>query len=496
MKKTTKQNLVPRPPVVVVMGHIDHGKTKLLDFIRKTNVIEKEAGGITQHIGAYEVDIHTKEAKGRITFLDTPGHEAFSAMRVRGAKVADVAVLVIAADEGVKPQTKEALEVIHQAEIPYVVAINKIDKPNINLEQVKRELGEHGIFIEEYGGKVPAVNISAKTGQGVEELLETILLVAEMEELKADPSVNASGVVIESHLEPKRGIAATLLIQNGVLKSGMFVVSGKAIAPVRIFENFLGDSIKQASFSSPVRVIGFSQLPLVGASFHSFQSRDEAESFAGNIEPEATEQGLPAAPENSHSILSLLLKADMAGSLEAIENEAKKLSTDKLMIKILKSGVGDISEDDVKLAGSAQDAIILGFNVKCDGAVMELAKRLGVQIQIFDVIYKMSEWLKGEIEKRVAPKTEEQILGEVEVLKIFSRKKKRQVVGGRVVAGNAREGKNIQILRRDFVLGKGKILELQRQKIKTSEVSEGQECGMLIESNIEIAEGDKLHIIL
>ncbi len=493
MNKNISANTQPRPPVVVVMGHIDHGKSKLLDYIRKTSVVEKEAGGITQHIGAYEVEVKNK----RITFLDTPGHEAFSNMRARGAKVADVAILVIAADEGVKPQTLEAHEAIKKTGIPFAVALNKIDKPEANLEQVKAQLAENQIFVENYGGKVPAVNISAKTGEGVNELLDIILLLAEMENLSANPGENASGAVIESHLDPKRGISAALLIQNGAMKKGMFVASGNAMAPVRIFEDFQGKSLEEATFSSPVKIVGFDRLPEVGSEFKTFETKKEAREYARRYEIgfSGAKPGFVAEIDREKIFLPVIIKADASGSVEALEKEIMKLQNEEMMIKILRRDVGNINEDDINLGSSAQNAVVLGFNVRVDPSARELAEKFNVIIQTSDIIYKVSEWLEEEIKKRKLAAPGEKITGKAEILKLFSRTKNKQLAGGRVSEGKITIGASVRIKKDEAEIGQGKIIGLRQNKMETREIEVGKEFGAMIESKTEIAKGDLIEIV-
>lgn len=489
MIQETKK-LVQRPPVVVVMGHIDHGKSKLLDYIRKTNVTEKEKGGITQHVGAYEV-----ETKGRrITFLDTPGHEAFSKMRVRGAKTADIAVLVIAAEEGVKPQTLGAYRAIEKAGVPFVVALNKVDKPEANPEQVKAQLAENQIFVESYGGKVPSVNISAKTGQGVDELLDMILLMADLENLKADSDENASGVVIESHLEQKRGISATLIIQNGTIKRGQFVVSENALAPVRIFEDFKGGTMEKATFSSPIKIVGFDKLPQVGAEFNTFDSKKEAEGKAASFIPKEIKSETLITEEENKTIIPVIIKADVSGSVEAVEKEIRKLESENVILNILRKEVGTISEDDAKLVSGATNPVIIGFNVGIDPSAQEIIERSDIKVHTSDIIYRLSEWLKDEIEKRKALIFKEEITGVAKILKTFSITRNKQVVGGQVLDGKIILNGNVKIKRNSFAIGEGKITNLQHNKIEVAEVNKGDIFGMMIESKIEIIKGDEIEI--
>jgi translation initiation factor IF-2 len=497
-EKSQDMQLTPRPPIVVVMGHIDHGKSTLLDFIRKSNIAEKEAGGITQHIGAYEAEVYTKSGEGgKITFLDTPGHEAFSKIRSRGVSIADIAILVIAADDGVKPQTKEALEIIKRAEMPFVVAINKIDASNADPERVKKELSENGVFIEEWGGKIPAVTVSAKTGQNIDDLLELILLTAQMEDLKANPKVNASGVIIESHLDSKRGALATLIIQNGVLRKGMFVQAGDAIAPVKILEDFNGHNLEEARFSSPVRVVGFNKLPLIGIAFASFFSKKEAEKAARNSQDEKDSKKLtPSVKTSDFETIDfhLVLKADASGSLEVLEDEVLKFQNENVSIDILSSKVGNITEEDIKLASSGTNPIVIGFHVGIEGSVDQLVKSLGVTVETFNIIYKMNEWLKEEIEKRAIKEVREEIIGRAQVLKVFKKNKNRQIIGGKVATGKIINNFPFKLIRKDAALAEGKIIDLEQNRIKTKEVKEGSEFGAAVEVKVEITENDFLEI--
>ncbi|MBI2628336.1 MAG: translation initiation factor IF-2 [Candidatus Niyogibacteria bacterium] len=506
-KNLIRQNLpsvnlsgkISRPPVVVVVGHIDHGKTKLLDYIRKSNIAEKESGGITQHIGAYEAVINTKDGRTeKITFLDTPGHEAFSQIRSRGAKAADVAILVVAADEGVKPQTEESIKVLKDANLPFVVAINKIDKEGADSEKVKKELAEREILVESWGGKVPAVEISAKQGTGVKELLETIILLAQLEELKADPRIPAKGVVIESSLEPKRGNAATLLIQDGTLKIGNFVAAGNAISSVRVFEDFLGHSLKEASFSSPVRVVGFDYLPPAGTVFSAFLSKKEAEKFSAKEKiskdflKEKEKKIIKEAPAASLIIVPVILKADTSGSLEALEKEAKKFDSEKLKIKILKSGTGPISEDDFKVALSAPETIILSFRAGLDEKIIELLSRRGVIFKNFEIIYEASDWLKEQLEKKLPLEIERTEIGQAKILKLFKKSGQKQVIGGKIIDGLVKNEARFEIIRNEHKIGEGRIIELQQAKIKTKEAAKGSEFGILADAEISIEPGDIL----
>ncbi|MFC1756898.1 translation initiation factor IF-2 [Patescibacteria group bacterium] len=490
-KKQVKIEENTRPPIVVVMGHIDHGKTTLLDHIRKTKVTESEAGGITQHAAAYEI-----ENKGKkITFIDTPGHEAFTNIRKRGAKIADIAILVISADDKVNEQTIESLEAIKETKMPFVVAINKIDKENANPEKIKKELSEHEVYLEKMGGKVPCVEISAKTGKGIDELLEMIDLVAELEELKIDPNKNATGFVLESHVDPKRGTAATLIIQNGTLKQGMFVVSENSIAPVRIFENFLGNTIKEAGASSPVTIVGFNSSPSAGSEFQSFDNKKDAEHMSRTVLDMTTKDG-PLLEKEAEAgvVIPIIVKADVAGSVEAFEKQIRKIETEKVRFNILRADVGNVNEDDVKLASSGGGALVVGFNINCPANIKILSERMEVTVKLFNIIYEAEDWLTDEVNKRTPIEKVEEVFGKVIVLKIFRDNKNKKIVGGEVKEGKILNGKNVKIYRRDFLLGEGQITELQKLKVKTEEAKEGEQFGALIQTKVSIEPKDTLEV--
>ena len=489
-----------RPPIVVVMGHIDHGKSQLLDYVRKTNVVKQEAGGITQHIGAYEAEVEGK----KITFLDTPGHAAFSKIRSRGAKVADIAILVIAASEGVKPQTIEAHEAIQESGIPFVVALNKMDLPEAAPDSIKKQLTEKQIFVENYGGSIPCTNISAKTGEGVDELLEMVLLLTEMGDFKANPNENASGTIIESNLDPKRGISTTAIIQNGTIKKGMFIATQNAIAPLRIFEDFQGERLEEATFSSPVIITGFNAPPLVGSEFRTFNTKKEAEKWMKEqtsqekTDKTQTKEKMIDGGINSRSeviIIPIVIKADVSGSLEAVEKEIKKLESEEVQLNILRKGIGDINEDDTRLASTASDAIALGFNVQIDPSALTLVENFNILVKTSTIIYKISEWLEEEIEKRKAASTRERIIGQIKVLKTFSRKREKQLIGGEILDGKVIKKARVKIIRNEEEIGKGKVIELQRKKDKVDEINEKTQFGTIIESAIDITSGDIIEVI-
>jgi translation initiation factor IF-2 len=494
-EKNEKQNTSTRPPVVAVMGHIDHGKSTLLDYIRKTNIVDSETGGITQTISAYEV-VH-KDEKGvdqKITFLDTPGHEAFSKMRERGAEIADIAILVVSAEDGVKPQTVEAWKTIVESGIPAIVAINKIDKPGANVEKTKTELAENEIYLENYGGTVPFAEISAKAGTGVDNLLSLILILAEVENFTGNPKEDASGYVIEVNLDSRRGILATLIIKEGSLKKGMTVAVEDSLCSTRIIENFKGEQIDGATFSSPVRIVGFDKMPKVGAQFKSFEKKSSAEKFAENWKEEnsKTQNKKTDSKETTKKIIPIILKADVSGSLEAIEKEISKIQNDNAEFRIVASGIGPISESDMKGITSGENAIVIGFNVKADKSAFEVAQNRNITISNFDIIYKMTEWLETQMEEK-RPKIETlETTGQAKIIRAFSRTKERQILGGKVTVGQINLNSIVRIMRRDFEIGRGKVVNLEKMKAKTSTVEEGTEFGMMIESKIEIVAGDVL----
>ena len=494
MTEKEDKNLITRAPVVVILGHVDHGKSSILEAIKNLKITEKESGGITQHIGAYEIEHQGK----KITFIDTPGHEAFSAMRSRGAKVADVAVLVVAADEGVKEQTKEAISHIEKAKIPMVVAINKMDKPEANPEKVKRELAKEGVIVESMGGKVPSVELSAKTKKGISDLLELILLIAEMEELKADISRPAQGVVIESFLDNFRGPTATLILKEGILKKGEIIGTSSTLGRARILEDFQGKPIKEAYPSQPVRVIGFNEVPMVGEVFNVFKTLEEAERNTKS-ESKKSEASFSSEEEEKKS-LNLILKTDVLGSLEAIEEMLKnlplsleKVQESKITLKIIKKEVGDITESDIKLAKSA-NAIIVGFKVKVDNIAKNLAIREKIKIRTFDVIYELKESIKKALEEMLEPEIVRADLGKIKILAIFRTEKNRQIIGGRVIEGKVRRGALVEVIRNDENIGGGKIVGLKKQKEDINEATKGTECGILYEGDVQIDVGDVLAV--
>ena len=496
-KKIKNLNLVTRPPVVVVLGHIDHGKTTLLDGIRKTRVAEKETGGITQHIGAYEIEHQGK----KITFIDTPGHEAFSQIRSRGAKVADIAILVIDATEGVKTQAKEAILHIKKSDIPTIVAINKMDKPGADPKKVERELIKEDIMVESMGGKIPTVEVSAKTGQGISDLLELILLLSEMENLKTDVSKPAEGVIIESYLDSLRGPMATLILNQGKLRPGQIIGTFSAFGKIKNLENFQGISIPEAFPSQPVIVLGFENVPRVGEKFKIFSDAEEAKTnlkISEKIAPEVI------SVESNQKVLNLILKADVLGSLEAIEEVLKNLpraagkasgdaGQEKIILRILKTGGGEITESDIKLAIQTK-AKILGFRVKINPVAEILAEREKIKIMQFDIIYDLVEEVRKYMEKLLEPKTIRTDLGKMKALVIFLTEKNRQIVGGRITEGQIKKGVSVEILRDGEIKGKGRIINLQKNKKDIETASRSEEVGILYEGGEKIEKDDLLII--
>jgi len=485
-KEQSLPNKIERPPVVVVLGHIDHGKSSLLEAIKDLKITEKESGGITQHIGAYQIEHRGKS----ITFIDTPGHEAFSAMRSRGAKVADIAILVVAADEGVKAQTKEALSHIKKTGLPLIVAINKIDKPEADAKKVKRELSQENILVESIGGKVPSVEVSAKTGQGIDDLLELILLVAEMEQLEADRALPGQGVVIEAYLDSQKGPTATLLLNNGILKAGDIIATASSFGKAKNLENFQRTIVKEASSSMPVIVFGFENVPRVGEKFKVFSDIDSAKNYLQKAEKEIS---TVFSVEPGQRVLNLILKADVLGSLEAIEEILKELPQEKVILRILKSGVGEINESDIKLVKGTK-AKVLGFRVKTNPIAQMLAEREKVKIMHFEVIYDLVEEIRKIMGRVIEAKAVRIDLGKIKISEIFRTEKNRQILGGKVIEGEIKKGTLAEIFRGEEKTGQGKIINLQRDKKDAQSAKKGEECGLLYEGEIKVEEGDVLLI--
>jgi len=494
MTKENQKNLMTRPPVVVVMGHIDHGKTTLLDQIRKARVAEKESGGITQHVGAYQVDLSSgsKEPAKKITFLDTPGHEAFFQMRSRGAKLADIALLVVDASEGLKNQTKEVIQHIKKAEIIPIVVLNKMDRPEADPNKVKRELAQEGILVESIGGEIPSVEVSAKTGKGVNDLLDLILLVSEMEKLTADFEKPGEGIIIESYQDSLRGPTATLLLTDGSIKVGEWVATGSGLAKIKSLEDFNGNSIKQAFPSDPVIVFGFDQVPKVGEEFKVFSQSLDAENYSKSFISVAQVKA-PVTQEEGKKTINIILKADVTGSSEAIEGILNNLPQDNVVLKIIRSEVGNINESDLQLARGSQ-AIILAFRVKADSIAKKILERERIRILSFEIIYELVEDLRKLMDKFIEPEEVRTDLGRIKVLAVFLNDKNRQIVGGKVIEGEIKKGSLIEVFRSEEKIGQGKMVNLQKDKKDANSASKGQECGILFEGSGRIEEGDFLVI--
>jgi len=499
--------LKSRPPVVVVMGHVDHGKTKLLDVIRKTNVIDKEAGGITQHMGAYQVkravfNIKNGAQERIITFIDTPGHEAFTAMRSRGAKIADIAILVVAADDGVKPQTKEALKIIEQTGIPMIVAINKIDKPGANIEKTKQELSSFNVIPEDWGGNAVCVPISAKDGTGIDELLETIILTADLNEdkIKANPEAEGLGTVIESHIDKGEGAVATILAQNGsIRKHEYIVVDGEVYGRIRLMKDYLGNEIQIANPSTPIKVIGLKMLPKVGDIIKTniiktgkqLKKKSIAKVTEDMTWQNADEEDSDKKEDGEVKKVSIILKSDVVGSLGAIIESLAKIESKEVKINIVKKGLGNITEADVSMA-EASGAIILGFNVLISSDAEKLALEKNIEFYNYKIIYELLDFIKEQINKLTTAKYEEILIGKAKVLAIFRTEDTYMIVGCKITNGEAREKSYIRVYRGDAQISKGELVELQSGKQKVNVAINEEECGIQYKGDPVIKEGDVL----
>lgn len=480
--------LESRPPIVSIMGHVDHGKTSLLDYIRQSKITESEAGGITQQIGAYQVEINEK----KITFLDTPGHEAFTAMRARGAKATDIAILVVAADEGVKPQTEEAINHAREAQIPIIVALNKMDKEGANIERVKAALAEHNLVPEDWGGDTIMVPISAKTGDGIDTLLEMILLVSEINPLKANPARNAIGTIIETHLDTSLGPIATVLVNTGTLQFMDNFVVGEAYGRVKVMKNPLGKRIKEALPSAPVQIVGFSESPQVGDILQVEKSEKLAREKATEIKNLRMNSPLRGGITFSDIIakinhgdmkqLKVVLKADTKGSLEAVRNSLLNLNTDEVQVQIIHSGIGNITDTDILMA-SASMALILGFNVQVPAQVERTAEKMNITIKSYRVIYHLTDEIKKLLSGMLDPQMKEISLGDFQVMQIFFANKKFMIIGGKVQRGKLEKKAQIRVVRGDKLIGEGFIESLQKGLETVSEIGEGFECGIKFVGN-------------
>lgn len=491
------KDLEPRPPVITIMGHVDHGKTTLLDHIRKSRVAEGEFGGITQHIGAYQVSVKGK----KITFLDTPGHEAFTAMRARGAMITDIVIIVVAADDGVMPQTREAVDHALAAGVPIIVAVNKIDKPGADPQRIMTEVSELGLMPEEWGGDVPYVNISAKQGIGIDELLETVTVVAELAELKANPKRMAYGSVIEGRLDKGRGPVATLLIQNGTLKSGNPIVVGATYGRVRQLVDDRGREIKAAGPATPVEITGLNDVPEAGDKFMVFETEREArhvgeERAQKKIEEERNSTSAMSLDDLFSQMksgevvdLNIIVKADVNGTAEAVKSSLEKIDVEGARVNVIRSTVGAISESDILLA-SASKAIIYGFNVRPDANVRRKADEEGVEIRLHQVIYKMVEEIEAAMKGMLAPEMEEVVTGQAEIRHIYKVSKVGNIAGCYVTDGSIKRDCGIRLIREGIIVYEGKLASLKRFKDDAKEVNQGYECGLTIENYNDIKEGD------
>jgi len=497
------EDLVPRPPIVTVMGHVDHGKTSLLDAIRRTSVAEKEAGGITQHIGAYEVELD----HGKIVFLDTPGHEAFTTLRARGAQVTDIVILVVAADDGVMPQTKEAIDHSKAAGVKIVVAVNKIDKENANPDMVKSQLSELGIISEEWGGDNQFQEISAKKNLNIDTLLERVLLEAEMLDLKGNPNKPAEGIIIESKLDKQKGPVATVLIRNGSLKKGDYFVCGTEYGKVRAMFNYKGMSVKEAGVSIPVELMGFSDVPQSGDRFivtpDEKVAKQLAELRADNKREKALMEKTKVSltdlfakiKEGELKELNIVLKADVQGSLAALENSLNKLTSTEIKVNIIHSGVGGINENDIILT-AASNGLIFGFNVRPDAKAREKAEKEGVDINLYSVIYQIVDDVKQALEGMIDPNLREQIIGQAEVRQVFSVPKIGKIAGAYVTEGKVTRAAGVRVIRNSIVVYEGKISSLKRFQDDAKEVMAGYECGIGVEKFNDLKEGDVIEAFI
>lgn len=492
-----EDDLVTRPPVVTIMGHVDHGKTSLLDYIRNTHVVSKEAGGITQAIGAYQVEINGN----KITFIDTPGHAAFTEMRARGAKITDIVVIIVAADDGVMPQTKEAIDHAKSAKVPIIVAINKIDKTTANVDKIMSEMSEYGLTPEEWGGDTIFVKLSAHTGENVDLLLENIIALAEMEELKANPKRYAVGTVIESKLDKNKGVTASLLINNGTLRLGDPIVVGSTFGKVRTLKDCNGKDLTSAEPSMPVEITGLNEVPVAGDKFMAFESEKTARSVAEKrsvLEKEkkftkkaVSLEDLFERIESGHKEINVVLKTDVKGSEEAVKNALEKINVEGVKVTVIRSGVGTITESDVVLA-SASNAIIIGFNVVPSSKTKEAAKNYNVDIRLYNIIYKLVEEIESAMKGMLDPEYEEVTTGEVEIRQIFKFSKVGNIAGVHVTSGVVKNNSECKLIRDGVIITTTKIKSLQREKDQVKEVKSGFDCGITLENYTDIKVGDTI----
>lgn len=493
------KDLVERPPVVTIMGHVDHGKTTLLDYIRKSNVASGEAGGITQAIGAYSVKYKDKT----ITFIDTPGHAAFTEMRARGASITDIVIIIVAADDGIMPQTREAIDHAKAAGVPIIVAINKIDKPDANIERIMTGLVENGLTPEDWGGDIIVNKISAATGENVDKLLDNILLIAEMEEYKANPSRYASGAVIESKKDSKVGSVVTLLIQNGTLRLGDPIVIGNSFGKVRTLKNDLGQNIVEATPSTPVEVTGISEVPSAGDKFMAFESEKQAKQIAEERKLRSREKDTNFSGMSLEDLfgriqegvkeIKVVLKTDVNGSLEAVKNSLEKISVDGVKVSVIRGAVGAITESDIVLA-SASDALIIGFNVRGNTKTMDMAKQYGVSIKTYDIIYKVVEDMEKAMKGMLEPEYEEKVTGTLEIRQIFKFSKVGLIAGCHVLSGTIKNNEKARIIRDNVVVYNGSIKSLQHEKDQVKEVKKDMDCGLTLENCQDYKEKDIIEV--
>ena len=489
-----ENDLINRPPVITIMGHVDHGKTSLLDYIRNSHVVDKEFGGITQHIGAYQIEYKDN----KITFIDTPGHAAFTEMRARGASITDIVIIIVAADDGVMPQTKEAIDHALAANVPIVVAVNKIDKPEANVERIKTQMAENNITPEEWGGTIPFVEISAKTGQGIDNLLDTLLVISEMEELKANPNRYAVGTVIESRVDKNIGGVATLLIQNGTLRLGDPVVVGTTHGRVRTFKNDLGENIVEAGPSTPVEITGLTDNPSAGDKFMAFESEKKSREIAEKrlvqsksvVKKEVVSfDSLFEKLQGGTKEINVVLKCDVRGSEEAVKNALEKIDVEGVKVKIIRSGIGTITESDIVLA-NASNALVIGFNVVPNNITKEIAKEYSVELRLYTIIYKLVEEMELAMKGMLDPEYEEKVIGTCEVKKIFTFSKVGKIAGVMVTSGVIKTSSNVRVVRDGVIIYDGKVGSIQREKDSVKEVKSGYECGVTIDGYSDIKEQD------
>ncbi len=492
-----EEDLQVRPPVVTIMGHVDHGKTTLLDYIRNSHVVDKEFGGITQHIGAYQITYDDK----KITFIDTPGHAAFTEMRARGASITDIVIIIVAADDGVMPQTEEAIDHALSANVPIIVAVNKIDKPDANIERIYTEMANRNLTPESWGGTIPFVNISAKTGENVEEILKTILAIAEVSEYKANPNRYASGTVIESRIDKTSGGVSSLLIQNGTLRLGDPIVVGTNFGKVRTIKNDLGMPIVEAGPSTPVEITGLSGNPSAGDKFMAFESEKQAKEIAtkrqNNTKASKYKTDIVSFEDLFSQIqsgikeINIILKADVRGSEEAVKNALLKIDVEGVKVKVIRSGIGAITESDIVLA-NASNAIVIGFNVIASNSTKEAAKEYSVEIRQYTIIYKLVEDIEAAMKGMLDPEYEEKPMGTAEIRQLFKYSKVGTIAGVKVIKNTMKNGAKVRVVRDGVIIYDGTISSIQREKDSVKEVKEGYECGITIENYNDLKEGDLL----